>query len=231
MDTKHLAAQGAFKDGDEGALTATFSTFDVIDSDGDVVRPSAFKDGQSVPLVWAHDWTQPVGRGTVRVDTRGKRAIFDGSFFLNTSAGREAYETVKSMGDLQEYSWGFRITEHSFGKFGPDERDVRYIEGAEVFEVSPVLVGANRETETLAIKHQALAATLLGDDPQDRQELVARLLKALDIESLEALKALVDELDVDDDNEETEESDFDEAMIAIAEAELELAGVQDADGD
>jgi hypothetical protein len=54
------------------------------------------------------------------------------------------------MGDLQEYSWGFRILEAEPGEF--EGRAVRYIKGAELFEVSPVLVGANRETYTLGIK-------------------------------------------------------------------------------
>lgn len=138
-----------FKAGDdapEGSLRAVFSTFDVADRDGDIVRASAFKDGQEVPMVWAHDWSKPVGKGVVRVEK--SRAVFDGQFFLGTSWGRDAYESVKQMGSLQEYSWGFRVTETQ-----PNKQIPGYdITAAEVFEVSPVLVGANQYTETLAVK-------------------------------------------------------------------------------
>jgi hypothetical protein len=55
------------------------------------------------------------------------------------------------MGSLQEYSWGFRVTETQ-----PNKQIPGYdITAAEVFEVSPVLVGANQYTETLAVKGAA----------------------------------------------------------------------------
>ena len=37
-------------------------------------------------------------------------------------------------------------------KDGEEEQDVRYLKGLTVYEVSPVLVGANQETYTMAIK-------------------------------------------------------------------------------
>lgn len=147
---KHARSPISLKaDGDgAGTISAVFSTFNTIDSDGDVVMPSAFTEGQSVPLVWSHDWAQPVGRGVVKVQP--DRAVFEGQFFTDTVAGREAYLTVKAMSDLQEFSWGFRVLESEPGTF--EERAVRFIKRAEVFEVSPVLVGANRSTYTLDIK-------------------------------------------------------------------------------
>jgi HK97 family phage prohead protease len=149
MDTKHLLAAATFKADDEkGAVEAVFSTFDIVDSAGDIVAREAFTDGQKVPMVWAHDWTIPIGKGEVRVER--DRAVFAGQFFLDTDAGAQAYRTVKNMGELQEYSWGFRVLDaHA------EERDaepVRVITKAEVFEVSPVLVGANRRTYTLSLK-------------------------------------------------------------------------------
>ncbi|MGN6754841.1 MAG: HK97 family phage prohead protease [Thermomicrobiales bacterium] len=54
------------------------------------------------------------------------------------------------MGDLQEYSWGFRVLDSDYAE--RDGQDVRVITKAEVYEVSPVLVGANRQTGTLALK-------------------------------------------------------------------------------
>src|SRR3972149_5788615 len=83
-----------------GALEAVFSTFGVIDDDGDIVEASAFTNGQPVAMVWSHDWADPVGKGTVEVTA--KEAIFRGSFFMETTRGLEAFKTVKAMGDLQE---------------------------------------------------------------------------------------------------------------------------------
>src|SRR5688572_30413232 len=89
---------------DAGSVEAVFSTADVIDSDGDRVLSSAFQDGQRVPLVWAHDWARPVGRGIVRVEPL--RAVFAGEFFLNTTWGKDAHGTVKGLGELQNWSFG-----------------------------------------------------------------------------------------------------------------------------
>lgn len=137
------------KEGDQpGAVVACFSTFGIVDKDSDIVLASAFTDGQEVPLTWHHEWNRPVGKGVIRVDA--DRAVFDGAFFLETQAGMEAYKTVKAMGSLQEYSWGFQVLDSSYES--RDGRAVRVIKQAKVYEVSPVLVGAGENTRTLAIK-------------------------------------------------------------------------------
>lgn len=153
MLKKHIRAPLTLKaDGAEGDVSAVVSVFGVIDSDNDVVVASAFTDGQAVPMVWSHDWSQPVGKGVIRVQP--DRAVFEGRFFTDTTAGRDAYLTVKNMAELQEFSWGFAILESEPGE--QDGRVVRFIKRTEVFEISPVLVGANRETGLLAIKAQGV---------------------------------------------------------------------------
>jgi HK97 family phage prohead protease len=99
-------------------------------------------------MTWAHRWDVPVGKGAIMVQE--KQAIFDGGFFLETDAGLEAYKTVKAMGALQEWSWGFRVVDAAYEQ--RDTQFVRLIKRAEVFEVSPVLVGAGVGTYTLGIK-------------------------------------------------------------------------------
>lgn len=154
METKRVSAALALKsDAAEGSVRAAFSVFDVVDSQGDVVVKSAFTDGQAVPMVWSHDWDKIVGKGVVRVtDTE---AVFDGRFFTETQAGRDAYLTVKAMGELQEYSFGFQVLDAEPGV--RDGQDVRVLTKLDVFEASPVLVGANRMTRTLAIKGHGLS--------------------------------------------------------------------------
>lgn len=147
-DLKHITTPFELKTDQSGDVVAVFSTFGVIDKDMDIVLPSAVKNGQQIPMTWSHDWARPVGRGVVRVDET--QAIFDGKFFMETQSGVEAYKTVLAMGDLQQWSWGFMVTDAMY-----EQRDgdfVRVITKAEIFEVSPVLVGAGENTFTMSIK-------------------------------------------------------------------------------
>lgn len=139
-----------FKAEEEGTFRAVFSTFNVIDHDGDVTLPGAFKEGQKVRIAyWGHRWQDlPVGRGEIHSDE--EKAWVDGRFFLDTDAGMETYKTVKNLAELQEWSYGFDIEKLSFGKF--EDTDVVFLEKLEVFEVSPVMLGAGIGTETTAIK-------------------------------------------------------------------------------
>ena len=154
MEEKRITAPLTVKeDAPEGSVTAVVSVFDVLDSDGDVVRSGAFTEGQELPMVWSHQWANPIGKGVIKVEK--KRAVFEGQFFMDTIDGEQAFRKVKNMGDLQEWSWGFRVKAWEMGEFEEIE-GVRFITDTEVFEVSPVLVGANRETVTLAVKAKQL---------------------------------------------------------------------------
>ena len=176
------------KDGVEGKVRAVFSLFDDIDSDGDVVLPSAIKSGfdpvnDEVPMVWAHQWDKPIGRGKIVKDD--SKAVFDGEFFMDTDSGSEAYKLVKNMGNLQQWSFGFRVNDSEYGKFKKDnteETEVRYLKDLSVYEVSPVLVGANQDTFTMAIKSQNQDPEEKGvlghdsfqkEDPEEEEKAVA----------------------------------------------------------
>jgi len=147
----------------EGKVEAVFSVFNTIDSDNDVVQPKSIRSGygdKGVTMVWAHDWSKPIGRGKIIQDD--VNAKFVGEFNMNTASGREAYETVKAMGDLQQWSFGFEVLDSEIGTFTKDNGDsqeVRYLKDLKVWEVSPVLVGANQETYTMAIKANKEKAT------------------------------------------------------------------------
>jgi len=139
-------------DGEPGQFKAVFATLNVVDLDGDVTLPGAFTDGQPVRISsWAHGWDKlPVGRGEIH-EADGT-ALVDGRFFLNTQTGKEHYETVKALGDLQEWSYGFDIIEAEPGQF--DGKDVRFLKKLKVYEVSPVMLGAGIGTQTTAIKSE-----------------------------------------------------------------------------
>jgi HK97 family phage prohead protease len=140
----------------EGKVEAVFSVFNTVDSDGDVVLPDSIKSGfgdKGVAMVWGHDWKDVIGRGEIVQDN--DKAVFKGEFIMDTERGREAYNTVKAMGDLQQWSFGYEVVDSEKGAFqkdGLETQDVRYLKELRVWEVSPVLVGANQETYTLAVK-------------------------------------------------------------------------------
>ncbi len=168
MERKSLPGGLEIKDADKGIITAVFSTMNVRDHDGDFTREGAFTDGAKVAIsAYGHkswDGALPVGKGVVRV--KGKKAVLEGQFFMNTAHGKDTFETVKALAEdgLGEWSYGFDIDEHSYGKEG-DER-VRYLDRVTVHEVSPVLMGAGIGTRTTSVKSRQ-------DDDEDAPEAKA----------------------------------------------------------
>ena len=133
-----------------GEFSAEFATLDVIDHDGDVTVPGAFQDGQETMIeAWNHNYgALPVGKGVIR--ERDNKAVVEGAFFLDTQGGQEHYKVVKSLGDLQEWSYTFQIEESSLGQF--EDQDVQFLWKLDVWGVAPVQRGAGIETRTTSIK-------------------------------------------------------------------------------
>lgn len=140
----------------EGKVEAVFSVFNQIDSDGDVVKAGAIKSGygeKGVAMVWGHDWKDVIGRGQIVQDN--DKAVFKGEFIMDTERGRDAYNVVKAMGDLQQWSFGYEVVDSEKGMFQSKdglEQEVRFLNDVKVWEVSPVLVGANQNTYTIGVK-------------------------------------------------------------------------------
>lgn len=142
------------KSADEGKALVKFAAYDEIDHHGDVTLKGAFQSGKSV-LVSSYNHASwggalPVGKGVIRDSADGKSAVAELQFFMNTQAGRETFETVKATGELQQWSYGFNVEDQEQGEF--EGKSVRFLKSLDVYEISPVLVGAGKSTETLAIK-------------------------------------------------------------------------------
>ena len=156
---------------DSGQVEAVFSIFNSLDSDGDVVMPGAVKSGfknNQVPMVWSHKWDMPIGKGTINQDK--DKAVFKGEFFMDTESGKEAYNLVKNMGDMQQWSFGYKVNDSEFAKADGQDSDARYLKDLTVYEVSPVLVGANQDTYTLAIKSNTELLKEIANDPEEGSE-------------------------------------------------------------
>ena len=138
----------------EGSFAATFATMGVIDHHGDVTLPGAFENGKSVLIgAYQHNlMAAPIGKGVIRADE--ERAWVEGEFWLNTSQGQNAYQTIKNAGDLQEWSYVFTVEQSDFGPFETDKGnvDVRFLKKLDVWSIDPVLRGAGIGTRTEQIK-------------------------------------------------------------------------------
>lgn len=134
-----------------------FATFNVIDKDGDVTLPGAFKVGQPVRLAqWGHNWSGPtIGAGVVGADT--VKAWADIEFNLEMAAGKETYQSIKfdaARFKLQEYSYGYDVVDAELGQF--EGQSVRFLKAQDVIEVSPVMLGAGIGTHTDFLKSAGL---------------------------------------------------------------------------
>ena len=129
-------------------------------------------------MVWAHDWKRVIGRGEIVDD--GTKAIFKGQFIMDTQEGKDAYNTVKAMGDLQQWSFGYEVLDSEKGMFKKDsdtEIEVRYLNDVKVWEVSPVLVGANQNTYTMAVKQDKPKGKKFSEEVEDVLTTLTSLVK------------------------------------------------------
>lgn len=141
------------KAADLGQVSAVFSTFNVVDHDGDVTLPGAIKDGTEVVIsAYGHSshWEKlPVGKGVIR--TTDTEAILEGQFFMDTTHGKDTFNTVKGLGPLGEWSYSLQDVSSKSGEI--DGQAVTYLENiGRIKEVSPVLMGAGINTRTLGTK-------------------------------------------------------------------------------
>jgi len=144
------------------------------DSVGDVIIPGAFNRSlkrRKPRVVWGHDWNQPIGkvldifevppsdpRLPMKVKSLGLGAVYARvQFNLKSERGREAFASVTFFGEEQEWSIGYKTLDAIFDP----KMQANILKELELYEVSPVLHGANQLTSTLSIK--SAVANLMTD--------------------------------------------------------------------
>ena len=190
----------------EGQFQAYASVFGNKDSYGDVVVKGAFTDtlaeweksGAPIPLLFGHNMSDPdynIGHVVKAVeDDHG--LLVTGTFDLENPKAQQVYRLVKGrrVGDM---SFAYDVLDADQGQQGGQK--VQMLKALKLYEVSIVPVGANQETEILAVKANA-AALLAG-------EKAGRVLAQKHIDSLrsaqEAIGAVITAADgsTNDDNE------------------------------
>ncbi len=156
IETKTIS-EFEIKDADRGEVVAVVSTMNVVDRDGDVILPGAIRDGATVKLsAYEHDviveGKSPVGRGTISIV--GNRAVMTAKYFLSTERGRDAFNTVKEMGTDSEWSIGFAkaVSTSPMTAEWKSKGARRLVAGLDLWEASPVFMGANGLTGTVSAK-------------------------------------------------------------------------------
>ena len=135
-----------------GYVLAVIGTYGEVDAHGDVLVKGCFADTGVFPIsAYGHgSWESgigalPVGLGTIR---EGDQPVLAAKFF-DTFAGRETFATVKQLGEVGQWSWGYDVLDDAAGEV--NGRRVRLLRRVAIHEACPVLVGASVGTATVAV--------------------------------------------------------------------------------
>lgn len=179
LEVKAVGAELAVADAPRGLVRSVLAdlTRGVLDADGDTYDgPGSVVPREVILSDWNHasavmSGRPPVGRGRIRAD--GNRLVFDGRFFMTTEPGRLAFETLRELGEVAEWSWGFEVLD-----WEPWEQpNTRLIKSIAPFEASPVWRGSGVSTRTEAVKHDEATADLLAIRDRVANERVAAVVR------------------------------------------------------
>lgn len=149
----------------KGIVEAFAAAIGNKDSVGDIIVPGAFAKSlqrRKPRVVWGHDWNSPIGKvleieeippTDPRIPAKMKAMNVGGlyvkvQFNLGSARGKEAFNDVLFYGTEQEWSIGYKTLRKNYD---PD-RQANVLHEVELYEVSPVLHGANNLTSTISIK-------------------------------------------------------------------------------
>ena len=135
------------------------------DSVGDIIIPGAFDASlkrRKPRVVWGHNWNEPIGKvldifevppRDQRLPEKMRKAGVGGvyarvQFNMNSQRGKEAFANVSFFGEEQEWSIGYKTLDADYDT----QHQANVLKEVELYEVSPVLHGANQLTGTLSVK-------------------------------------------------------------------------------
>jgi hypothetical protein len=180
--------QFKIKADEEGIIEAYVSIFGNVDLMNEVVEPGAFKKSLERKLpkgVWMHNWEKPIAK-TLEAKEDSHGLYIKGQMIMEVQQAKEAYALLKE-GVVDEFSIGYQVDKDAI-----DENGVRHLKELTLYEWSPVLVGANQETQLLGIKgvlpyHECPKA------PEDEEWDAGEEVKKAEVEDLKQMCAWYDE--------------------------------------
>jgi len=140
--------------GSSGTGSAVIATLNTIDKDGNVSLPASFSN-QTAHVMPMHVWQSAdvPFLGVAHIREVGNEVVADFSLNMELDRAkrwRSALKFALDHGVNVEWSHGFRALDQEYGTF--NGKRVRFLKRVEVFEVSPVLLGAGENTRTLTMK-------------------------------------------------------------------------------
>lgn len=163
MPTKSYPAQvKAAGDGlGDGEFEALVSVFGNVDSYGDVVMPGAFDEtlaewaakGDPIPIYYSHQLRDPdmcIGE-VVEARARDDGLWVRGRLDLDAPKAAQAHRLLKAR-RVTQFSFSYDVLAGGWGE--RDGSDVYELRKLKLYEVGPTPIGANQETELLAVKNR-----------------------------------------------------------------------------
>jgi uncharacterized protein len=176
---------------EDGQFEAYASIFGNIDSYGDVVQPGAFENtlkewaesGNFLPVLFGHNMMDPdynIGHVLeAKEDERGLRVL--GQLDLESPKGNQVHRMLKGK-RISQLSFAYDVVKGTWGQL--DGVDVYELHEVKIYEVSLVTIGANQETEVLAVK--AAMESLTGGVKE------GRVLSSKHVDSLRTARDSID---------------------------------------
>ncbi|MEM9870266.1 MAG: phage major capsid protein [Pseudomonadota bacterium] len=197
-DLTKLRLETKFTSVEAGVIKGIASAYGNLDQNGDEIAAGAFTgtlqrlavEGGSIPMLWSHDVTKPIGKWTRLTDTATGLQV-EGKITLDADHAASAYALLKDEA-VNGLSVGIYVTASQ-----PREGGGRLITEAELAEISIVVLPANEDAGVLDVKGGTTPKTKAqqaafeeGDTKMSAElasELDAKLTKAMNrIADLEA---------------------------------------------
>jgi HK97 family phage prohead protease len=192
----------------QGIVEAIVSGAGNKDSVGDIVMPGAFAkslEDLKPRVVWGHDWNHPIGKvleiyeipgSDPRLPKKAKGFVTAAlyvkvQFNLLSEKGREAFSMVAFFGEEQEWSIGYKTTKQQYDPMVKANR----LHEVKLYEVSPVLHGANNLTGTVSVKDAEMADVDVAEKQTNMIQRRETLTRAL----VGRTKSPVSLVDINDD--------------------------------
>jgi HK97 family phage prohead protease len=165
----------------DGQFIAYASVFGNIDSYGDIVTKGAFanslaawqKSGNVIPLLFGHNMSDPdlnIGHVvTAEEDAVGLKVTCQ--LDLENPKAKQVYRMLKGR-RIDQMSFAYDVIDGAPAQ--KDGEDVYEIRDLKLYEVSVVTVGANQETEVLAVKQMPSVADRILTDVKAGRTLSAK---------------------------------------------------------
>src|SRR5690625_912087 len=234
---------------DDGTFEAIVAVFGNVDSYGDVIMPGAFKDdldawaerGDPIPVYWSHRMDDPdylIGEVLeAREVDEGlwvKARLLLGDDEPTTSKARKVYQLLRRR-LVTQFSFAYDVLDAGPGE--RDGQDVLELRKLRIYEVGPTPIGANQETELLAVKAAELYARGMAGRVKEGRVLAAKHIDSLRT-AQEAIAGVIAAAEAKDDrakdgkataNDEVREGKSEEprsraSRVLAAQVAIEAAG-------